>query len=608
MKFFFIIILTAVLIFQQMPSKASHAVGGEITWTCVGNGKYKFRFIFYTDCNGIFPSNSFPIETNVPGVSIIQTNLIQINDLILPGLQSDGISPCFNCSTNPPSGVQIGLIRESIYESDSIFLPGIPPPTGWWFIAGECCRFSMLSNIPSASTLDFATRAVMFPFNGQVPGQCSDNSPYFVEKPKPTFCIGQPLEMNYATKDIDGDQLSYDWAYPIDGSGNNVMYGGSYSLSNPFPGPQQNPMNTYSVLNNKTGQLSLTNYNTGVYASVIKATSFKCNQKVAEIYREYTSIFVPNCNTILGGNPNHLPNCNAPFFDNVTGLQTSYSDTVSVGDTVSFFLNASDLDFFTNGTLQQITMSGEGNQFGTNFTDPNSGCQNPPCATLSQTLPVTSSGIINVGFQWITTCDHLYDTSACQANSKTYYFNIKIIDNYCYSNGIRSVPFSITVVGAKITVATNATTLCTTSSPVPLTASPAGGSWSGSGVTGSLFDPAISGTGSHNVSYSYTDLSGCIYTDQVEFTVNNCTGLNMIDNDYFDVSPHVTSTTTTVIFNDKVFSGTIAIADLNGRIILTIPVDKQSQYELSLVELPPAMYQIIISNNSYIKATKIIKY
>jgi trimeric autotransporter adhesin len=48
------------------------------------------------------------------------------------------------------------------------------------------------------------------------------------------------------------------------------------------------------------------------------------------------------------------------------------------------------------------------------------------------------------------------------------------------------------------------------SSPVQLAGTPTGGMFSGTGISGSLFVPSIAGVGPHNVTYTYTDVNGCI--------------------------------------------------------------------------------------------------
>src|ERR1019366_6965621 len=59
----------------------------------------------------------------------------------------------------------------------------------------------------------------------------------------------------------------------------------------------------------------------------------------------------------------------------------------------------------------------------------------------------------------------------------------------------------------------------------PLTgASPAGGTYSGPGVTGGNFDPATAGLGTHTITYHYTDNNGCSGSATKTFTVYNVTG------------------------------------------------------------------------------------
>jgi gliding motility-associated-like protein len=50
---------------------------------------------------------------------------------------------------------------------------------------------------------------------------------------------------------------------------------------------------------------------------------------------------------------------------------------------------------------------------------------------------------------------------------------------------------------------------CTTLASVALTATPAGGSFSGPGVTGSRFDPSVAGAGTHTLTYTVADSLGC---------------------------------------------------------------------------------------------------
>jgi PKD repeat protein len=62
-------------------------------------------------------------------------------------------------------------------------------------------------------------------------------------------------------------------------------------------------------------------------------------------------------------------------------------------------------------------------------------------------------------------------------------------------------------------------TLCLESSPVTLQAHDRGGIWSGPGVSGNQFNPAVAGTGDHIIKYEITDSNGCSDSDQITVTV-----------------------------------------------------------------------------------------
>jgi hypothetical protein len=64
--------------------------------------------------------------------------------------------------------------------------------------------------------------------------------------------------------------------------------------------------------------------------------------------------------------------------------------------------------------------------------------------------------------------------------------------------------------------------VCIDASPVSLSGTPSGGTWSGTGVTGSTFNIQTAGVGVHQVIYTYTDVNGCSASDTTSITVNVC--------------------------------------------------------------------------------------
>jgi parallel beta-helix repeat protein len=65
------------------------------------------------------------------------------------------------------------------------------------------------------------------------------------------------------------------------------------------------------------------------------------------------------------------------------------------------------------------------------------------------------------------------------------------------------------------------TQVCVDANPVTLSGgSPAGGTYSGTGVAGGIFSPAVAGVGQHLITYSYTDLNNCSNSASQSITVN----------------------------------------------------------------------------------------
>lgn len=72
--------------------------------------------------------------------------------------------------------------------------------------------------------------------------------------------------------------------------------------------------------------------------------------------------------------------------------------------------------------------------------------------------------------------------------------------------------------------------LCTNSNPINLpAATPPNGTYSGNGVAGVYFDPSQSGVGTHWVTYTYSDSSGCTNSDSTSIVVDACASLTVLD-------------------------------------------------------------------------------
>jgi len=114
-------------------------------------------------------------------------------------------------------------------------------------------------------------------------------------------------------------------------------------------------------------------------------------------------------------------------------------------------------------------------------------------------------------------------------------------------------------------------TICTSHGIQALTGNPTGGTFTGNGMTGNVFDPSLLSQGNDTVTYSFTDANGCINTAKHIVYVAICEGVTMIENspDAIGVYPNPANGKATISFNTKgTYSYTVALYDLPGRKIL----------------------------------------
>ena len=425
---------------------ASHLTGGEITWKCQGNGSFKFTMKIYRDCNGIsFNGTGVSLLTNHP-IGSIPLNFVSTTDLSPQGM---GCFPCGHPDYNP------GEDEEILLESGDVFLNGTPPALGWIFYWSSCCRNGSINNLSNPSSAGFTIRSIMYPYNNQNTNPCFDSSPHFIEKPDLIMCTRYDANYIHHAEDTDLDSLVYYWGEPLnDGPWppQSLVFNSTYSYDNPLPGPNLNPNNIPAVMDEYTGEVKFTSYTQGWFMVLTKVTAYKCGIKIAEVFREIQLVLV-DCpigmtSPVAYNNP---PDVNAPFLNPITGSYDLYVDTVQAGDTVHFFLNATDFEVTSLGLPQTVTLSAHGSQFGTGFIDANSGCLLPPCATLFPLPPISAQFGTGITFQWITECDHLQYDSLCNTGPRAYTFILQAKDDFCPVN---SMKYSV------ITVVVEPTTQC----------------------------------------------------------------------------------------------------------------------------------------------------
>lgn len=443
----FIFVLFSVKIY------ASHAMGGELTYTCVGGNSFVFQLVFYRDCNGA--------EVNIVSENLRVWNHPTVTSINLPFVSRQDVSPIctslpgyaaqLQCGMGSAGGNGVGAIERVVYRSLEILLNGVPPLDGWIFTYENYSRSSALTNISNPSTYGITLTAKMYAIPGSSGTGCTDSSPQFLQEPYFVSCSGSSYQYNMNAVDPDLDSVYFDFGVPYNHfpgapynppiSPNPVQFESGFSFTNPTPDMSINPSNIPAVVDPLTGELTFTSFTLGNYLVKIRARSYRQGVLISEVEREMQIVILP-CS----------PDNNAPLI--TPPFSGSYTTTVSAGDLISFSLNASDYEFLQDGTTpQKIYLTASGPMFGAGLTS-TTGCDIEPCATLNTAAPIIGTQQVSANFSWQTTCDHLVNQYGIVADVIPYNFVFKVQDDYCPVPKVSYVTITIFVVNPGIIPAT----------------------------------------------------------------------------------------------------------------------------------------------------------
>ena len=158
-----------------------------------------------------------------------------------------------------------------------------------------------------------------------------------------------------------------------------------------------------------------------------------------------------------------------------------------------------------------------------------------------------------------------------------------------------------------VTATISSAAVCINDANVTLTGTPTGGVWSGTGVTGSNFNPAIAGLGAQTASYSYTDANGCVgIIGTVNIYVYSCVGLeeNLLANGV-SVYPNPAKSQINVKVDATLIGSIYIVFDNHGKKVLSGKINSENTI-VELENLSAGVYLLNIGEN--LKQTfKVIK-
>jgi hypothetical protein len=216
--------------------KATHLMGGDITYQNVSSGVYKITFKIYRDCRGIVlndPSITMFCESNPGNAFALNFTRTSIKE-ITPICSSDTNSYCFPVNT---SGAGNGY-EEHVFEATVNFNSGLLKQMK----DAGCCKFkiqmSQCCRNLSLTTLNpgnFYVDAMMDICNIEKSNIKSNTSPLLMNLPVLKACCNKPLKYNYgAIETEDGDSLSYELVAPLSSNNSDETYTGNFNARLPM--------------------------------------------------------------------------------------------------------------------------------------------------------------------------------------------------------------------------------------------------------------------------------------------------------------------------------------------------------------------------------------
>jgi len=223
----YIVPVLAALLLWQTDARATHAMGGDITYECLGNNQYRVNMSFFRDCNGVsaptscnngdlrFNVRSATCNANFNACFVRQS--IEVVTPICPG----AIDRC-----NSSAGTY-GVERHR-YSAIIDLTNWAGCGTDWIIDWDLCCRNNAITSLNNPGGRDLYLSARL---NNTVT-PCN-SSPRFINDPIPFGCVGQPIVYNHGVTDLAGDSLRFELAPARGTAGATIPYNAGYTFTQP---------------------------------------------------------------------------------------------------------------------------------------------------------------------------------------------------------------------------------------------------------------------------------------------------------------------------------------------------------------------------------------
>ena len=280
-------ILLSFLLLFNFNAFATHLVGGEVVYSCLGGNQYEIKVIIYRECG----------PTNTNGT----------------GFDGEGVITIYNANNNEVFAFQHGVAEEEFvvdeFTDECLTLPpdlcvekgtytvivNLPNNgQAYKVVYQRCCRNEQVVNIDEPQDFGSSLVALIPPISGPA----CNNSPSFDSFPPLALCLGSDVSVSQSASDVDGDSLVYSLVSPFHGSSNFDPTGTYPPPYNQIPWAdgysEEYPMDSNPVLSidSNSGLITGTPTQEGFYVIGIMVEEYRNGVYLGEILRDFRFLVI----------------------------------------------------------------------------------------------------------------------------------------------------------------------------------------------------------------------------------------------------------------------------------------------------------------------------
>ncbi len=377
------ILLISLLTLPTYGLQATHIVGGDIRYECLGNDEYRITLQLYRDCA---PGNAgFDNPASIGFFGGGGTSIIDEFDL-----ESVTTIP-FSVDNNCASGDANVCVEVGIYKKTVTLVYN---PNGYDIVYQRCCRNGTINNIYDPLIVGATITTFM---SGYAQTVCN-SSPEFNAYPQLGICINQDITFSSQAADPDNDELSYQFCTPYTGLSFSTPTGAPdpppytpvifvdppYSENNPLGG------NPQVAIAPGTGQLSGMVNIQGQFVTTICVEEYRDGQLLSRIRRDLQFNSV-DCITPSLEIFSNSPVCNGDDDGFIVVLLDNFPSSIYEYTWDNGLENGAGISFLPSTFINDLSAG----TYGISITEPgNGGCEITTTAIIDEPLPVSFSTLI----------------------------------------------------------------------------------------------------------------------------------------------------------------------------------------------------------------------